>query len=319
MYTSVFGHVADAIAREVNVVSPVLSADELRRRPEILRDVEILFGTWGMPPLEASILRHANKLKIVFLGAGSVKNVATPEFWRRGLRIVSAYQMNALPVAEFALAEILFSLKHGWRYALQMQWEQRYISKNAVVPGAYRSVVGLVSLGAIGRRVAELLRPFETEVIAYDPYCPASVAQELGVSLLPLRELFSRAHVVSLHTPALPETKGLVDRPLLESLPMGATLINTSRGCVINEADLILVLSRRADLTAVLDVTDPNPPVPGSPLFRMPNVILTPHIAGAQDRECQRLGDFIAAELLRYLRNEPLRGEISEGMTPRMA
>lgn len=319
-YASVYGDgIAAQIAGKVRLVSPCLTAADLARDPGRLADVEIIFGTWGMPTLDATLLAHAPKLKVVFLGAGSVKGVASDAFWERNLTIVSAWSLNAIPVAEFALGQILIGLKHGWRYGLEIRATGRYVPKSAPMPGAYRSTVGLISLGAIGQHVARLLRAFDVQVLAYDPFCTAALAAELGVTLCPLDELFTRAHVVSVHTPSLPETNGLIQGRHLRSLPAGATFVNTARGSVVDERALIEVLADRPDLTALLDVTEPMPPAPDSPLFRLPNVVLTPHIAGAQDRECLRLGQCIAAELDRYLRGEPLQFAISRERSRRMA
>ena len=178
------------------------------------------------------------------------------------------------------------------------------------MPGAYGSTVGLVSMGVIGRQVRERLRMLNVNVIAYDPFVSAEQAREYDIEMVALDEVFRRADVVSLHTPWLPETERLVTGALIASMKEGATLINTSRGAVIAEDEMISVLAMRPDLTAMLDVTHPEPPAPDSPLLRLPNVFLTPHIAGAMHNECRRLGRFMVDELRRYVNGEPLIGAI---------
>ena len=125
--------------------------------------------------------------------------------------------------------------------------------------------------------------------------------------------------MISLHTPELPETLGMISGELIAAMKPGATFINTARGAVVREKELIAVLSRRPDLTAVLDVTDPEPPAPDSPLLTLPNVVLTPHIAGSMGREIQRLGRYMVEELQRYLAGEPLRWHITRELAAKLA
>lgn len=299
-----------AIAAMVDIVAPPQTAESVRAHPEVLGEVEALFSGWGMPPLDETFLAAAPRLEVVFYGAGSIRGFATDAAWERGIVITSAYAANAVPVSEYALSQILFSLKRGWHYALTIKREQRWIPQTPV-PGAYDSTVGLISLGMIGRLVAERLRSFDLNVIAYDPFVSAADAASLGVTLVDLDTLFRQADVVSLHTPKLPETLGMITGAHLAAMKDGATFINTSRGAIVREDEMIAVLAQRPDLTAILDVTEPEPPVAGSPLYTLPNVVLTPHIAGSLDAECRRMGQTMVAECRRYLAGEPLRWAIS--------
>jgi phosphoglycerate dehydrogenase-like enzyme len=319
-YDSVYGsEVADKLASRVDFVASQVDAARLAERPEVLREVEFLFGGWGMPPMDDAFLAHAPKLRAVFFGAGSIKPLVTDAFWRRGITITSGYALNAVPVAEYTIGAIFLSLKHAWRFAMGMQRGGRYLPKSGVLPGAFRTTVGLVSLGAIGARVAEMLRATDLRVIAHDPYVAPAAAAALGVQLVPLDEVFKRSHVVSLHTPWLPETEGMITGRHFESMRRDATFINTARGIIVREAEMIGVLRRREDLTAVLDVIFPEPPPPDSPLLTLPNVVLTPHIAGAYDEECRRLGRGLLEELDRLLAGRPLRWRITREQTARMA
>jgi phosphoglycerate dehydrogenase-like enzyme len=116
---------------------------------------------------------------------------------------------------------------------------------------------------------------------------------------------------VSLHTPWLPATENLITGELLASMKQDATFINTARGAVVNQEEMIRVLQERTDLYAVLDVVYPEPVEDGSPLTVLPNVVLTPHIAGSMDRECNRMGRFMVEELQRWLRGEPLQWQVT--------
>jgi phosphoglycerate dehydrogenase-like enzyme len=152
-------------------------------------------------------------------------------------------------------------------------------------------------------------------VLAYDPYVSRREADELDVELVGLSQLFAAADIVSIHTPLLPETVGLISRHELLKMQPGATIINTARGRVVNQTDLIEVLAERPDIYAILDVTGPEPPPVDSPLYDLPNVVLTPHIAGSLDGECERMGRDMVAELRRYLRHEALKWAV----TPELA
>ncbi len=308
-----------AVAQRLDLVAPPLTSPELSRRLELLRDVEIIMGGWGTAVMDEEFLAAAPDLRAVFHGAGSVKAVVSEAFWRRGIRIVSAYPMNAVPVAEYTVSAILLSLKQVWKYALGMQRERRYLPKTGVMPGGFRSTVGIISLGAIGQRVVTMLKGTDLHVVAHDPFCGAAQAAELGVELVSLDEIFRRSHVVSLHTPWLPETEELITGAHFSLLREGATFINTARGIIVREQEMIEVLRARPDLTAVLDVTRPEPPLPDSPLLALPNVVLTPHIAGAMDGECRRLGYFLLDELDCYLGGNPSRWCLTREHMARMA
>jgi phosphoglycerate dehydrogenase-like enzyme len=223
--------------------------------------------------------------------------------------VTSAASANAVPVAEYTLAAILFSLKQGWPLALRMKQERRSPPRPHVA-GAYGSVVGLISLGMIGRLVRERLRPFDLRVLAYDPYATPEQSRALDLELTSLEEVFRVADVVSLHAPLLAETVGMIRGDHLAAMKQGATFINTARGALVREEEMIAVLTRRPNLHAVLDVTDPEPPVSESPLYTLPNVVLTPHIAGALGGECRRLGRMMVEELGRYIQGVPLQGEV---------
>ncbi|MER8233026.1 hydroxyacid dehydrogenase [Streptomyces sp. NPDC094049] len=298
--------VLDDIARLVNLRTPALTRDGLHRDPRVLADVDVLLTGWGAPVLGAELLAHAPELKAVMVAAGSVRHLTTPEFWARGVPIVSAAAANAVPVAEFSLAQILLGLKQTHRLSRQVTAYRRF-PHDPPLAGAYGSRVGLLGLGEIGRLVAEHLRGFGVEVLAHDPVIDPADARALGVRLVGIEELFAVSDVVSVHAPLLPETEGLVGERLMSLLPEGATLVNTARGAVLNEPEVIGVLWERPDLTAVLDVTWPEPPEPDSALYALPNVLLTPHLAGAMGRERARLGELVRDELRRLVRGEPLR------------
>ena len=182
-------------------------------------------------------------------------------------------------------------------------------------PGCYCSTVGLLSLGMIARTLLSLLRPLDLRVIAHDPFVSRAEADQLGLELVSLAELFRSADVVSVHTPHLPETQGMISRIHIASMKHGATFVNTARGEVVREKEMLVVLARRPDLHAVLDVATTEPPEEDSPLYTLSNVVLTPHIAGSVGLECRRMGRSMVEELRRFVGGEPLLWSV----TPKLA
>ncbi|MFO1447883.1 MAG: hydroxyacid dehydrogenase [Opitutaceae bacterium] len=308
-----------ALANRVTLVAPRLAPPALDSTALPLETVELLFTGWGFPTLDVAILDRFPRLQAVFHAAGSVKRLVSPAFWERGIRITSAARMNAIPVAEFTFAQIIFCLKHGWQRTFEVRAGTHFRKETPLMPGAYGSTVGLISLGHTGRLVAERLRTLDVEVIGFDPYLERAEAHALGIDLCSLDDLFRRAHVVSCHTPLLPETTGMIAGRHFSAMRPGASFINTARGAVVRESEMLAVLRERPDLFAVLDVTDPEPPLPDSLVLRLPNVVVTPHIAGSLGRECQRMGQMMIDELDRYLAGVPLEGEIRPVQLPFVA
>lgn len=283
--------------------------------------VEVLFGGWGMPQLTAAILDKMPNLKVIFYAAGTMKGIVTDDVWERGIRITTANQANAQPVAEFALGQILISMKNTYQLARQVNEAQGYIigPMRDDITGLYQTTVGITSLSAIGKQVIKLLQPFDVNIQVYDPYGTKEQADQLGVTLVSLERLFESSDVISLHTPLLPATAQMVGEELLGAMKPNTTLINTARGGLIDEDALMTVLRNRPDLTAVLDVTNPEPPEKGSAMYELDNIILTPHIAGSAGAERKRLGDAMAGEVAQYLENSQLDFEVTEDIFNKMA
>jgi len=306
------------ISAHVGILGPDIPGADWEAHVERLGRAEVIMSTWGMPPLTPDFLAAAPNLKAVFYAAGSVKCFATGEAYERGILICSARMANALPVAEYAAAVIVLSLKQFWAYSRTLR-ESRMWSRTIPVAGTYHSTIGLVSLGATGRQTAERLSHLDCNMIAYDPNVEQESVSDLGVDMVSLETLFQLSDVISIHAPLLAETRGMIDARLLGMMKPRSTLINTSRGGVIAERDLCSILQLRPDLTAVLDVADPEPPDPGSPLFRLPNVVMTPHISGSMSKEIEMMGKWMADELVRFISNRPLAHQVSQELLPLLA
>lgn len=301
--------VAELVGGEPPFATPV----EARRGDPRLADVEVLLSGWGVEPLDEETLAAMPRLRAVLDGAGSVRGIVTPALLARGVEVSSAAEGNAVPVANYATSMIHLSLKRVWEF-LRSSHPRSETEKDRVA-GAYGATVGIVALGHVGRLVAERLRGEDLRLLAHDPYVTPDEARELGVDLVGLDDLFRVSNVVTLHVPLYdgPDgtgTQGLVGRELLASMGERATLVNTSRGAVVRTDELAEVLAARPDLQAVLDVTDPEPLPADHPLRSLPNVVLTPHVAGSLGPECHRLGQMMVDELRRFLGGDPLRWRV---------
>ncbi|WP_052664822.1 hydroxyacid dehydrogenase [Nitriliruptor alkaliphilus] len=269
-------------------------------------DVEVLITSWGAPRLEGAVLEAMPRLRAVVHAAGSVKHLVSPELWARGARVTSGAALNARPVAEFALGAVLWSTKNVLPLTARFGVERTApdLTVDDTIAGNYRTTVGVLGASATGRALIELLAPFDVEVLVSDPTLSPTDAQQLGVQLVDLEGLFSRSRVLSVHAPLLPQTRHLVDARLLSLMPDGATLVNTARGGVVDHDALRseLVSGR---LCAILDVTEPEPLAPDDPLWDLPNVTLTPHVAGSQGAELLRLGRAAVDEVRALVEGRP--------------
>lgn len=270
---------------------------------ELARTAVVVTG-WGAPPLTADVLHRMPVLRAVLHTAGSVRGLV-PEgaLTDRDLLVTSAAGENAVPVAEYTLAQIILAGKSARRREDLLRASRgRDRSWDPTHDGNHGATIGLIGASRIGRRVAELLRPLDLHVLISDPYASPEDMESLGARKVELPELFDRCDVVSVHAPDLPSTQGLVSAELLARMRDGATLINTARPALVDHDALRAeVLAGRLD--AVLDVNENLDP--GDPLWDAPNAILTPHIAGSLGNELQRMAEAAVVEAERWVQGQP--------------
>lgn len=315
----------DAMARlgracEIAAAQPLreFASAEARR---VLGEIDILVTGWGCPHISADVLAAAPRLRLVAHSAGTVKALIDPAAYERGIVVTSAVDANAVPVAEFTLAAIIMANKRVLAFRDHYRADRTRGSSHALMDepiGNYRRTIGIVGASRIGRRVIALLGSLECDVLLYDPFVGAADSITSGVELVALDALMARSDVVSLHAPSLPATHGMIGARQLALMRDGATFINTARGALVDEAALIAELSS-GRISAVIDVTDPEIPPPGSPLFELPNVLLTPHIAGAIGTERGRLGRVVADEVERFVAGDVLQFAVDPRLLERQA
>lgn len=282
-----------------------------------LTETAVIFSTWGMPCLTEVQLEALPKLRAVFYAAGSVQGFARP-LLERGITVVSAWLANGVPVAEFTLAQILLSAKGYFRNVSEYHATHNFRGA-ARGPGCYGETIALLGAGAVGREVIQLLKPFALHVLVFDPFLSEDAARELGVEKVGLDEAFARGIVVSNHLANNPQTVGMLKAAHFRQLRPGATFINTGRGMTVLESELAEVLHARPDLIALLDVTWPEPAPPDSPLWELPNVRLSTHLAGSNGNEVRRMADWCLDEFERWTHGEPLRSAVTLEMLETMA
>ncbi|MDG4856930.1 hydroxyacid dehydrogenase [Streptomyces sp. T-3] len=280
---------------------------------------EVLITSWGCPPLDAQTLAAAPRLRAVIHAAGSVKEAKiSPAAWQRGIAVSSAALANAWPVAQFTVSVILLAHKRAFALASSYPRDGFRAYPTSRDTGNTGRTVGVVGASRTGRTVIELLRAHAFRVLVADPYLRPAEAADLGAELVELDDLLTLSDTVTLHAPLLPETRHLIDDRRLGLMPDGSVLVNTARGAIV-DTDALLKHCTAGRIDAVLDVVDPEP-LPGEhPLFLLPNVFITPHIAGALGREIRLLGEFAVQEVERWLDGEPLAGRVHAEDLTRLA
>lgn len=281
-----------AIAGHYDLLNEIITPENIEQYRDVLPELEYIFSTWGMFVPDEKYLSSMTRLKAVLYAAGSVKGFAEP-FLRRGIQVVTAARANGEFVADLAASQIQLAARgyfHNFRVGGYNSGDTRSMGP---IPGLFETRIGLIASGFVGREVIARLRPLRgVEIAVYDPYLSDAAARELGVVKCSLDTLFATSQVVSNHAPITDETVGMVRYSHFASMRPCAAFINTGRGITVVEEDLIRALKERPDLVALLDVTWPEPPEAGSPLYQMPNVFYTRHIAGAHAHEVCHMADF---------------------------
>jgi len=290
---------------------------DARRTKELIKGANVVITSWGSPNLNADILSAAPNLELVIHAAGSVKGIVSQELWEKGIRVTGSAPVLGMGVAETTLGLTIISLKYIWQLSENLKkggWSE---DKNKIRE-IYDVTIGVISAGFVGAHYIKLLQNFDVEVLLYDPFVSEEKAKEMGARKVELEELLKTSDVVSIHAPSIPETNKMINKETLKLMKDDAIIINTARGTIIDEADLLEEL-QKGRLFACLDVTDPEPPAKDHPFRKLPNVIMTPHLAGLANTGLKRIGKFVNSELNKYLNNESMVGEVKSDKLKTMA
>lgn len=271
-----------------------------------LAEVDVLVTGWGAPSLTPEQFGTASNLGFVLHAGGQAAHLLPP-LQGRNIQFSNAGWINAIPVAEYTFAMIILANKQAFRTRQLYHGRRDFVNRELEFPqaGNRGKVIGIVGASRIGRIVIERLGDIDVSVKLFDPYVSPAQARRLGAELVSLDTLMSTSDIVSLHPPLNETTQGMIGARHLALMKDGATLINTSRGLVLDQDALVRELtSGRID--AILDVTHPEVLPADHPLYSLPNVFLTPHISGSMGPEIGRMGEHVASELSRIVRGQPL-------------
>lgn len=283
----------------------------------LLPPADACLTSWDVARLDADVIAAAPKLRAIVHMGGSVKRIVSDAVWERGILVASAAPVLAEHVAETTLGLMIVGMKRVWPLAQRVREGGWRDSPYWPARELYDKKVGIIGASSVGRHVIKLLQPFHAHILLYDPYVSEEEAGRMGVQKVELDELVQEADVISLHAPALPATYHMIDARRLSMMKDDALIINTARGSLIDEEALIRELEK-GRFFAFLDVTDPEPPAPDSPLRRLPNVVVTPHIAGCIEN-CTRMGERAVEELRRFFAGEPPLNPITRDILDRVA
>ncbi len=297
----------------------VLTQENLSEYASKASEIEYIFSTWNMPCWSADEIRtYLPNLKAVFYAAGTVQYFAKP-FLENGVRVFSAWKANGLPVAEYTFAQIILANKKYFKYVRKnpLGWIKK--EKVNIPMGNYKFKVGILGDGAIGSEVIARLKTLECEIYLFSITKSAEEATKEGIHLCSLDEIFRECDVISNHLANNPQTQKIITREQLCSMKPDATFINTGRGAQVDEKGLCVALMQQKDRTALLDVTHPEPPKFYSPLWYLPNVYMTPHIAGSLGQEFWRMADYMLKESIALTNHQDLHYEVTAEMLKTMA
>lgn len=302
----------------------VYCQEDLEANPDAFKDVEYIFSTWSMPggsEPKDDFARFFPNAKALFYAAGSVKYFAK-QYLDRNVKIFSAFAANAVPVAEFTVAQILLANKGYYQALRAFNSPEAYKEAGDVSrahAGNYSTNVGIVGAGMIGKLVIELLKPYKLNLKLFDVFVSAERAKELGCEKVEtLEELFATCDVVSNHLANVPATVGMFKGEYFEKMKKNGTFINTGRGAQVDELGMLEALKKRQDVSAILDVTIEEPPM-NKDFYELKNVFLTPHIAGSQANEVARMSELVVDQFENMLKGLPTQYEVTERMLATMA
>lgn len=291
---------------------------EKRTIMDVIRDADVAVTSWGVPSLDKEILDCAPNLKLAAHAAGSVKGIVSDELFARGIRVISSASTLSYGVSETALGFTIAACKNFFSFN-DMIHRGGWVTDYGVVTEVFNITVGVVGCGFAGKHYMELLQNFGVHLIACDPMLDEAAIARLGARKVDLPTLLECSDVISLHAASNPSTYHMIDASALKRMKDNAILINTARGALVDEAALAEAMKNGKLKYACIDVTDPEPPAQDNPLRRIPNCIMTPHIAGAANNGKQKIGVHVLEEIRNFQNGRPLTSEVTKDMLTHIA
>ena len=295
----------ERLAKITDLYPEQINDENLEEHLAKLIDLDVIFSTWDMPKLSEEQVKKLPKLKAVFYAAGATKYFREP-FEKNGVIVCSATAANAIPVAEFALSQVLLAGAGYWRNSREcIDSKSTYTLNNHRGHGNYGARVAILGNGTISNRLQDFLSPHKLEVIV--------VPSRIEARTISVEEAFATSIAIVNLFPDRDDNTDVFNAPLFRSMMDSAVFINVGRGRQVSEPDLITVMKERPDLTALLDVQWPEPPVDGSELYKLPNIRLSGHHAGSKGEEFIRMADYMIEDFQRLENGEPLQHQVMPG------
>ena len=277
-----------------------------------IKDCDTYITCWGSPALTPEILECAPKLKLLTHLGSTVAPVVCDEVYKRGIKVISGFDYYSKSTAEGAVAYMLAALRNIPFYSERLKKQKIWREVDDYTDGLLYKSVGIVGFGGVGRYVCQMLKSFDADVKVYDI---AQISNEeknaYNITQCDIEEIFSTCDIISIHLPYNDGTHHIVDDALLSKIKLGALLVNTARGAVIDEQALIRSL-KKGSFCAALDVYEKEPIDMASPLLSLDNVLLLPHQAGPTVNLRAVITKKLLIESADYINNNiPLKNEIS--------
>ncbi len=276
-------------------------------------EADVVVSSWGTAPFEADVLEKAGRLNLLCHAAGSVRPVVSDALWARGIRVTSSAAAIAYGVAEFTLGLILSCSKRVPWFGVgtrQGYWQEPQASFGGAFE-IYQQNIGIIGAGHIGRILIKLLKSFTCQVSVYDPYLSEEEAVKLGVTKVgQLEELFATCRVVTLHAPTHENTRHMLRGHHFAAFRKGSLFINTAGSIQIHEEEFLAEL-RKGAFVACIDRCEHEPVEQDHPYRQLPNVLLTPHIAGVIAENRLRIGTMVVDEIEQQINGGSLIHEVT--------
>lgn len=293
--------------QNANLSTQILQT-ELQPTPNLLQKATALLIR-SRTLIDRELLERAPHLKVIITSTSGYDHIDFSETQKRNIKVMYTPEANSQSAAELTIAlmlAVLRRLNECSRALRDGRWKDE-ITTGQELKG---KTVGLIGLGRVGVRVAQLLQAFNCEVLAHDPYQSDKTFETLKIDRLGLTEVFAQSEILSLHVPLTAETRRMICAQTLELTQEGLILINTSRGCVIDEGALIAALNTKQIQGVGLDVFEHEPLARDSRLRKMPQVLLTPHIGAYTEEAFANASNLATKKLVQFLKS----GEISDNL-----
>lgn len=290
-----------------------LTREELK---QFIQDKDVVMTGWGSITMDAEML-EGTPVKLIVHTGGSVGSLVTPEVYEMGVRVLSGNELYADSVAEGVIAYMLTALRKIPAYVQGVR-DGDWRCEELVSEGLLEQSVGIIGMGAISKRVMKLLQMFHVKIKAYSGYpIDEQFLKENNAVQTSIEEIFATCKVVSLHSSLNERTRGMIEKEHFELMQDGAVFINTARGAIIREEEMIEALKEKR-ITAILDVYCKEPLAADSELRKLKNVYCMPHKGGPTEDRCPAITKALADDICRFEHGEEMELEISGSYASRM-